>query len=656
MAIQKEKLRRTPPAKPGEITGEACACFSLQENEGLLDVALYVKDGQKVALRYRFFVREDEVRTWDEVNQRWTNADICSHYGERWQWNKKAFVPITKDACELVKKHFGECRQWETHNDKVRSALSDKVSHKEWEKRRRYIINKENRMEALIRQHLKQVPPMPKGFRRWVKRSLFRDRQYCFYETTGGRTRTGICSVCGHTMPAAGKRGEKVRCAACGMILSLRPKNGSQAVNRERVTVIQRLDGDVLLLRELDCEQAQGQDGRFETTVNHRHLHYVQPVTSNDNSLTLTTNLSICRYATKHRGVIWGIAQGDCEKKSVLCPLGVDAAIDGTSWARCAVKELGEGYAKRNIFNHLLKWKCVPAIEKLVKAGLKRFANECPHWKFLNKPNPTIYEMAKLGKESVAILRAMDGGDEAANVLRMLEKKNRKLNREELLEYMSLGVGPFLSDTILEHYGAKEATVYLKAQRELHKDKKMPDIARAWVDIRRLAAALGVSMRNRKMKFPADCVALHDELTDKMNQRQRRENRRKELQRNRQLTGAIRAVAKSMAMMAWEKDGLQIRAIASLPELYDEGTALGHCVGGYGQAIADGRSIIFVVRKTGAPKEPYFTAEVARGALTQLRGKKNCVPPADVKKFVDAWFKRVYLKKAIGQQPMANAG
>lgn len=83
--------------------------------------------------------------------------------------------------------------------------------------------------------------------------------------------------------------------------------------------------------------------------------------------------------------------------------------------------------------------------------------------------------------------------------------------------------------------------------------------------------------------------------------------------------------------------GILIRPAASTKELIEEGKALCHCVGGYASRYASGATNILVIRKINEPDKPYFTLELNRGAIVQVRGKHNCAPTGEVKKFIKAF-------------------
>lgn len=214
----------------------------------------------------------------------------------------------------------------------------------------------------------------------------------------------------------------------------------------------------------------------------------------------------------------------------------------------------------------------------------------------------------------------------------------------------------YVISRVLERNSVAKATMYLRQQKELHPEVDMNMLAERWMDISRIATALGLDLRNRKMKVPADCLATHDELSIRLNRQNNREEKARRLRENKDIVVAIRTVCQKNKIFTHQKNGLIIRPVTGLTELCDEGAALCHCVGGYGKAIADGRSLIFVVRRAENPKQPYFTVEVARKKVTQIRGNRNADPPHEVRTFVNKWLHKVYLKNVSAEkEQLANA-
>lgn len=77
-----------------------------------------------------------------------------------------------------------------------------------------------------------------------------------------------------------------------------------------------------------------------------------------------------------------------------------------------------------------------------------------------------------------------------------------------------------------------------------------------------------------------------------------------------------------------------MKAPESGTEIILEGKMLQHCVGGYVQRHADGKTNILFIRKKDEPDMPYFTVEVSNDyQIIQCHGYKNeatCAKPDEI--------------------------
>lgn len=72
-------------------------------------------------------------------------------------------------------------------------------------------------------------------------------------------------------------------------------------------------------------------------------------------------------------------------------------------------------------------------------------------------------------------------------------------------------------------------------------------------------------------------------------------------------------------------------------ELFIESEQLKHCVRTYVDDVANCKTEIFFIRKTKQPDKPLYTLELRKKKVIQIRGKSNCSPNKNVKKFIERW-------------------
>lgn len=155
-----------------------------------------------------------------------------------------------------------------------------------------------------------------------------------------------------------------------------------------------------------------------------------------------------------------------------------------------------------------------------------------------------------------------------------------------------------------------------------------------YLDYLRECSKLGYDMKNKKVLFPADLQAAHEETSEKI--RIQEDSKKK--------VAFKESTDKIYGRPEYREENLLIRAAQSPEELSKESAALHHCVRTYVDCVARGECVILFIRKTASPDEPYFTLELSpKGEIIQCRGDHNCAYPEDVKEFLERWKK--WMKK-----------
>ena len=100
----------------------------------------------------------------------------------------------------------------------------------------------------------------------------------------------------------------------------------------------------------------------------------------------------------------------------------------------------------------------------------------------------------------------------------------------------------------------------------------------------------------------------------------------------------------------YSSGGLSIHPARSQKEMITEGKLLDHCIGGYADSHAEGRTSIFFIRRESEPETPFYTLEfdVKSLKVRQNRGYKNCAKTDEVQAFEDEWVEFVKKVSAKG--------
>lgn len=135
---------------------------------------------------------------------------------------------------------------------------------------------------------------------------------------------------------------------------------------------------------------------------------------------------------------------------------------------------------------------------------------------------------------------------------------------------------------------------------------------------------LGLDTRKNSVLFPDDFHNLHQRLAMQIEENE-----------NAEKTEKIKRIAEKYRM-DFETDTLKLMIADSQIALNSESSALCHCVKTYGDKVAEGKTLIFFIRKKSAPEVPYYTLEIKPdGKFVQCRGKYNCSMTEEVEEFKD---------------------
>ena len=149
-----------------------------------------------------------------------------------------------------------------------------------------------------------------------------------------------------------------------------------------------------------------------------------------------------------------------------------------------------------------------------------------------------------------------------------------------------------------------------------------------WSDYLRMLKTLEADLSDNKLVFPNSLKREHDKAS------------RKAMQIRDAKT--IEKFKEKATQNEWlQFNGKTLSAIIpkEVTELYEEGRKLHHCVGSYVSYVANGTSIIALLRKNNAINEPYCTVEIRDKKIVQVKGISNIsgFKLAGVTGFIKEW-------------------
>ena len=467
----------------------------------------------------------------------------------------------------------------------------------------------------------------------------------------------GVCHLCGATVKAEKRFNYKwpggmwTECPNCGRkVYTYRPGSTRfwAAYFVENIATFQR--------------------GLDEKTVFVRQWHVVRPDGDVGDGRELLCEVAryafrgknIAKWTKEHRGVFfqhvyydplpkWQMNKG---KKTwpyddyfnIVMPdrRQMRAIVRGTSCEYINAADYGPAMAKIkgdvNLLDFIKRYIREPAFEKVTKAGYWRLAAECYQcavdWK------AESIEMALgLPKWTLRLKKPIDWTSDDIRKMRHcleLQRKGRISMADVTVAFAKLTddqldlleEAPTLSVAKIAKYAPDE---YVESKARVNGIYRLPKgkaFPRDYVDYIRQAKQLNLDLADERVLYPRDFKAAHARTTSMIKYRE-----------NEALRGAFRIVAKNLSRYAWEMDGLIIRPAASQKELIREGAALHHCVGGYAEQMAKGRTEIFLIRRKEHPRTPYYTLEYRNGGVIQCRTLNNetAEKNPDVAKFVKQW-------------------
>lgn len=259
-----------------------------------------------------------------------------------------------------------------------------------------------------------------------------------------------------------------------------------------------------------------------------------------------------------------------------------------------------------------------PSIEMLIKSGFEtlvinkiggRTGGSCVNWRGKN-----LKKILRLPRRHIRRIREYDPGFDELVTFQGLSEKDKQL---------PWNVVQKITETY-NNFNVKEIQQYTDPVKWSKWAAKDNVYIYDWLDYIRDCKKLGLDIRKNSALFPDDFHTLHQRLAMQIEENE-----------NQEKTEKIKRIAEKYRM-DFETDTLKLMIADSQIALNSESSALCHCVKTYGDKVANGKTLIFFIRKKSAPEVPYYTLEIKPdGKFVQCRGKYNCDMTEEVEKFKD---------------------
>lgn len=282
-------------------------------------------------------------------------------------------------------------------------------------------------------------------------------------------------------------------------------------------------------------------------------------------------------------------------------------------------------------------------VESIIKIGgapiIQARLNKENIGSLINWRGNTIYKMLKIDKADLKVLTKHKQylRPITLKVYQLAKNTKSKLNMDEIKD-IELRYGSVM-------YRLEEVSRIVKLDkiyRYLNKQKNSYDnyatSASALIefaDYLRDLKFLGMNMKDKNLLFPRDLHKAHQKTLVQV-----------EVKKDPEVAALIEKRYNRLSKYSFKYKDLEIRPIKNIGEIIREGKTLNHCVGTYAKKHAKGETNILVIRKSKDIDEPYFTVEINKNKVIQVRGLKNCSPTEEVKEFMEK-FELIKLSKKI---------
>lgn len=484
---------------------------------------------------------------------------------------------------------------------------------------------------------------LPEGLEDFVRRKMLPEDYTLIYQTGNVR---GTCFVCGRQVRARGKRFKQnytVRCPDCGSEVTCY-KNTSDAYKARYVgnvaTIQKGADGRTIYIRQwhlLRDHSAAWEDipGQLQEIVRYaiRGIHAAKWQKEAKEQFMFGSR----RYELDSWRRMNNVAEIYDGFYYFYCPETWEDVLNGTSLQYCSLGEYMRSPERiKNTIRFLLDWARYPLVEKLWKAGYTMLVHDRVTGRMTRETRNAINWNKDVLSEGfhfpTRLLKircpeewAIKDVERVTQIWRMV---STGCLRETELAELALSEVPV--EIIKDAIG--HATVY-----RILKYINQAGISQfTYRDYLHECVLLHLDLDDQAVLFPKNLYDAHQRTAAQVEYNEKRINKEK-----------FAAQVRRLAWMAWEKDGLLIRLPMDAAELIKEGAHLHHCVGGYAQRMADGKTIILLIRRTSDPDTPFYTLEWTGSYVQQCRTIRNRDYRTDpqVRDFVQAWADMVNKRK-----------
>lgn len=335
-------------------------------------------------------------------------------------------------------------------------------------------------------------------------------------------------------------------------------------------------------------------------------------------------------------------------------------------------------YISRLTCKYLALYPTHKPFEMMVKLGLKNFITEVIYYNRENKRlidwNATkAQDIFKMSKQEFNEMRRLNFNVEELKdykVFRKIQKITMEESKSITRELYIANHNEIIKIIKKFNIKPKELTKYIEKNHkkllgEMCHNSYYPGKSAVWItwtDYINMAIFLNYDLSQKIVMFPKDLTKSHDIAAEIMNRKKEEERLRQEAEKNEQRRKELEAYElsskklykKRVKQYAYENEQFAIIVPKKLEDIIREGQLMQHCVGGYAERHAKGKTTILFLRDKSEIDKPLYTIEMWDKDLRQVQGFKNQTPlTSEAQVFFDEWLE--YVKNGSKTNKKATA-
>ncbi|AZS17408.1 PcfJ domain-containing protein [Paenibacillus lutimineralis] len=332
-------------------------------------------------------------------------------------------------------------------------------------------------------------------------------------------------------------------------------------------------------------------------------------------------------------------------KRCYFAKHSISKAVKGTPFQYSTWEQYGGEYGCSDylkFFELASKYRC---IEFLTKIGLSMVVIEKLTGKktygAINWRGSTPEKVLRLSKQEIKQIRLSNLKIDCETISYYQKNKHYSITIDEahILSSIENSYSKQIIDKLIKETSLNMDIIFQYVIKQLRKEEVSrhysdgQSLLIAWRDYLDECKELGMDTKIEHILAPNNIYRAHQKTTEKVR-----------MKRDKAMNIKIANRLDELNEYYFESDGFILRPAESATELFKEGEALKHCVGGYTRRYASGETDIFVIRKASSPDVPFYTMEIKNGEIIQTRGLRNCKMTREVQRFVDD-FKNIKLSR-----------